>query len=89
MNVSLTAKLEAMVEERVRSGNYQSASEVVREALRLLGEVEEIRAARLKALRREIAAGMQDLDRGRSVPFDRKVADSIKARGRKAFRRGP
>jgi antitoxin ParD1/3/4 len=36
MNVSLTAKLEALVNEKVRSGLYHTASEVVREALRLL-----------------------------------------------------
>ena len=56
MNVSLTPKLAALVAERVRSGRYQSASEVVREALRLLEDVEEVRAARLKELRKEIAA---------------------------------
>ena len=36
MNVSLTAKLEELVNEKVRSGLYHTASEVVREALRLL-----------------------------------------------------
>ena len=36
MNVSLTSELEALVNEKVRSGLYQTASEVVREALRLL-----------------------------------------------------
>lgn len=35
MNVSLTSELEAMVEAQVRSGEYRSASEVVRDALRL------------------------------------------------------
>ena len=36
MNVSLTPELEALVNEKVRSGLYQTASEVVREGLRLL-----------------------------------------------------
>lgn len=36
MNVSLTPELEDLVNEKVRSGFYQTASEVVREALRLL-----------------------------------------------------
>lgn len=90
MNVSLTPRLEALVDGRVRSGRYQSASEVVREALRLLEEVETLRAARLKELRREIASGLRDLDEGRSAVFDRKLSDAIKARGRKALakRRG-
>ena len=87
MNVSLTPKLEAQVDERVRSGRYQSASEVVREALRLLEDVEQLRSVRLKHLRKEIAAGLQDLDHGRSAVFDQKLADSIKAKGRKALAR--
>ena len=85
MNVSLTPKLVALVEEHVRSGRYQSASEVVREALRLLEDVEHVRAARLKELRREIAVGLKDLDRGRSVAFDQALADDVKAKGRKAL----
>jgi len=85
MNVSLTPKLIALVEDHVRSGRYQSASEVVREALRLLEDVEQIRAARLKELRKDIAAGVRQLDHGRSVAFDRDLADSIKAKGRKAL----
>jgi antitoxin ParD1/3/4 len=60
MNVSLTPQLQALVEGRVRSGRYQSASEVVREALRLLEDVEELRSARLKELRKDIAAGLKD-----------------------------
>ena len=87
MNVSLTPKLVALVEERVRSGRYQSASEVVREALRLLEDVEQVRAARLKELRRDIAVGLKDLDHGRSVAFDRDLADAIKAKGRKTLAR--
>ena len=40
MNVSLTPQLENFVQEKVRSGRYRSASEVVREALRLFEERE-------------------------------------------------
>jgi len=87
MNVSLTPKLKALVDERVRSGRYQSASEVVREALRLLEDVEEIRAARLEELRKDIAAGLKDLDEGRSAPFDRKFVEALKAKGRKRLAR--
>lgn len=85
MNVSLTPKLIALIEERVRSGRYQSASEVVREALRLLEDVEQVRAVRLKELRKDIAAGLKDLDRGRSVVFDQALADDVKVKGRKAL----
>lgn len=85
MNVSLTPKLIALIEDRVRSGRYQSASEVVREALRLLEDIEQVRIARLKELRKDIAAGLKDLDRGRSVVFDQALADDVKAKGRKAL----
>ena len=44
MNVSLTSELEAFVASKVRSGRYHSASEVIREALRLLEEREQVRA---------------------------------------------
>ena len=47
MNVSLTAKLEKFVSSKVKSGRYNSASEVVREALRLLEEHEQARNVQL------------------------------------------
>jgi antitoxin ParD1/3/4 len=85
MNVSLTPKLVALIQERVRIGRYQSASEVVREALRILEDVEELRAARLKELRKTVAAGVKDLEQGRSVVFDDALADDIKAKGCKVL----
>ena len=53
MNVSLTPELERFVQEKVHSGRYISASEVVREALRLLEEHEKVRAAQLAEFREE------------------------------------
>ena len=47
MNVSLTAELEKFVNTKVQTGRYNSASEVVREALRLLEEHDQARAAQL------------------------------------------
>jgi antitoxin ParD1/3/4 len=67
MNVSLTPELERLVQEKVSSGLYNSASEVVREALRLLHERDELRKMRLEALRREIAKGVEAADRGELV----------------------
>jgi len=54
MNVSLTPELERFVQEKVHSGRYASASEVVREALRLLEEHEKVRAVQLAEFREEI-----------------------------------
>ena len=77
MNVSLTPQLEALVQRKVESGLYGSASEVMREALRLLEERDRLRSMRLEALRAEIQQG---LDSGESTPLD---MGAIKARGRK------
>ena len=81
MNVSLTPELEELVHEKVSTGMYQTASEVVREALRLLRERDEF-----EALRRDIRAGFEDIERGDYVEFDehtiKDFVEDIKARGR-------
>ena len=71
MNVSLTAELEAFVAARVQSGRYHSASEVIREALRLLEEREQLRALRIRALRMKIDEGLGQLDRGEGIAGER------------------
>ncbi len=79
MNISLTPELEAMIQEKVRSGMYQTASEVVREALRLFQEREQLYAIRREELRKEIAIGIEEADRGEA----REVSvEEIKAMGR-------
>jgi antitoxin ParD1/3/4 len=83
MNVSLTPRFEKLVNQKVASGRYGSASEVVREALRLLEEREELSLARLEQLRREVQVGLVALDRGESISFDRKAAETLKAEGRR------
>lgn len=67
MNVSLTPELEQLVHEKVKSGRYLSASEVVREALRLLEERDRIRETRLLKLRSEIAVGIEQGDKGEVI----------------------
>ncbi|PSB14732.1 type II toxin-antitoxin system ParD family antitoxin [Phormidesmis priestleyi ULC007] len=64
MNVSLTPELEQYVHSKVKSGRYLSASEVVREALRLLEERDRLREIRLTTLKKEIAIGIEERDRG-------------------------
>ena len=80
MNVSLTPALEKLVNDRVRSGMYSSASEVVREALRLLNDQEKLRRQKLEDLRKEIQIGIDQIERGEGVPLD---IGKIKARLRK------
>ena len=67
MNVSLTPELERFVQEKVHSGRYISASEVVREALRLLEEHEKVRAAQLAEFREESARRLASLERGEGI----------------------
>jgi antitoxin ParD1/3/4 len=65
MNVSLTPEIEALIESKVKSGMYNSASEVVREGIRLLQQRDEMREAKLNALRAEIQKGIDDMEAGR------------------------
>jgi antitoxin ParD1/3/4 len=67
MNISLTRELEQLVQKKVKGGRYLSASEVVRDALRLLEERDRLRQARLTKLRKEIALGLAQLDRGQGI----------------------
>ncbi len=64
MNVSLTPSLEALVQAKVDGGFYNNASEVVREALRLMHERDQRDAAKLERLRAEAALGHEALERG-------------------------
>ncbi|MBV8895474.1 MAG: type II toxin-antitoxin system ParD family antitoxin [Acidobacteriaceae bacterium] len=67
MNVSLTPELEQLISAKVQSGRYSSASEVVREALRLLEEHEASRAAQVAEFNRELGDRLAALDRGETV----------------------
>jgi antitoxin ParD1/3/4 len=67
MNVSLTPELERLVAEKVQSGRYTSASEVIREALRLLEEQDRIKQSHLVEVRQKIDRGLKQLDKGRGI----------------------
>lgn len=83
MNVSLTPELESWIQAKVESGLYSSASEVVREALRLLAREELSRRAHHDELRRIVERGVQDADHGRLRAFDRNVIEDVRRRGRR------
>jgi antitoxin ParD1/3/4 len=70
MNVSLPPELEARVRQRVESGMYGSASEVIREALRLFEAYEQVKTAKLDTLRQDIAKGLSDAKNGRAKEID-------------------
>lgn len=64
MNVSLTPEFVRFIEGEVESGAYASASEVVRDALRLLQTGREERALRLAQLRTAVESGLGQMERG-------------------------
>jgi len=81
MNVSLTPELEKLVNQKVKTGMYQTASEVIREGLRLLNE----RDQRVEGLRRDIDAGFAAVEEGE---FNDHSVDGIRALGERIKRRG-
>lgn len=70
VNISLTPKLNAFLESRVRSGRYQTTSEVVREALRLLQHQEQQREESLKQLKTKLQRGAAQAARGELLDGD-------------------
>lgn len=108
MNVSITDQLAGYVRKKVKSGRYNNASEVVRDALRRM-ENEDERALRLAkpsaadiltdlteeqltGIRRRVLSGLASIKTGQFVEYEgreglRKLADGVKARGRKLLSR--
>ena len=64
MNLRLTGELEQLINRHVDSGRYHSASEVVRDALRLLADRDELLELQKKDLQRRIAEGLDSIERG-------------------------
>jgi antitoxin ParD1/3/4 len=81
MNVSLTPELESFVAKKVESGRYSSASEVVREALRLLADQEALRAARLTDFQAELDRRLAEADR-KAFVSPTAVRDELRSRSR-------
>jgi antitoxin ParD1/3/4 len=79
MNVALSPELEELVDSKVNSGHYGSASAVVSDALQLLDEWDRMQEARLVELKRDVRRGLEQLDRGESAPLD---IEAIKAKAR-------
>lgn len=82
LNVSLPPELEHRVREHVASGLYGSASEVIREALRLFEAYQTARVENLASLKADIAKGLSDERAGRVAVMG---MAAIKARGRAAL----
>ena len=83
LNVSLPIELENRVREHVASGMYGSASEVIREALRLFEAYQATQTSQLQALRTDIQLGMADVKAKRTSALD---VDAIKKQGRQRLK---
>ena len=79
LNISLPIELENRVRSHVASGMFGSASEVIREALRLFESYQSVQGATLPALQLDIEQGLSDHQVGRAAPLD---IEAIKAKGR-------
>ena len=82
MNVSLTTEMEEWVQQKVGSGLYTSASEVVREALRALHERETRKSTRLANLRDAVAVGIESADSGDLSDWNKGLQKEVKALAR-------
>ena len=69
-NISLTSEQDAFVESVLKAGEYQNASEAVRDGLRELQQRRREDALKLKALRAQIKVGVDAIDRGDFVEVD-------------------
>ena len=83
MNVSLTPEMEKWVQQKVRSGFYTSASEVIREALRELFHRETIESKTLGSLREALKTGGAAADRGELEEWTPAVTKELKQLARK------
>ena len=84
MFLSLSPELERQITERIESGEYESADEVVRHALQALSREDEDYATRLEALRSELQKGIDSLNQGLHSPKDEVFARLRARRGRTA-----
>ena len=83
MDVILTTELEQMIQTKVESGEYQSASEVVSEALRLMDEIERARKTQIQKLQTRLDHSLAQADRGELVDgeqFMQRMLDELDAR---------
>lgn len=83
MGIQLTPHAAALIQEKVDSGRYASADEVVRAAIRLLDERD-----RLQHLRSLLAVGLEQADRGELLEFTPELLDDIDREVEERFRRG-
>jgi len=85
MNITLTPELEKLIQKKVESGKYNSPSEVVRDALNLLREQDQLRELRRKEVRREVMKGVEQIRNGEFTTYNsaEELAESIISQAKK------
>lgn len=73
-NINLTDHFDHYVQRQVSSGRYSNASEMVRDALRLLEQEEQERQVKLKVLRQAAKQGFDEIDQGKGIVLKNKKA---------------
>ena len=86
MNVSLTSEMEQWVQQKVGSGLYTSASEVVREAIRALHAKETQNRSKMANLRDAIEEGIRSMDQQVGLEWTESLSERVKQSGRKRRR---
>lgn len=77
MNVHLTPELEQLVQAKVQSGRYNSASEVVREALRLMEQRDELRSIQIDEMRRRMDRALGESTRSEGTDGDQFMQEML------------
>ena len=86
MNVNLGAVFDQFVADLLKTGHYQTQSEILREGLRLLKEKEELKQLRIAELRKEIAIGTEQARQGKVIDGEA-VFTEIRRKSQEARRR--
>jgi antitoxin ParD1/3/4 len=87
MNISLTPELEQFVAQKLESGLYQTASEVIRDGLRLLRERDDLYQQKREELRRDLTIGIDQANQGKAAPFTEETLERAKTRARPPSKR--
>ena len=88
MNISLTGELERLVQRKIESGRYSSASEVIRAGLRLLEREDKSKETRRSEMRAKVQAGIEQAGRGELVDGEEAVARAKKRAAGKRLHTG-
>jgi len=84
MSIQLSADIEAHIRQKIESGHFPDADQVIREAMRLLDEHER----QLDQIRAKLQSGRDQLARGEGVPFTPDLVAQMRRDAEERFQRG-